>query len=882
MQFLQDLSGRWQAEVPGLGHFSVLLPGTLDENHIGAADTPGLATRLTRRFTWEGEALFRRELELPEFPGRRLFLLAERSRELTLEVQGQTVPAAVPGTLSTPYLFELTPWAGQTISLTLCSDNRYRTWPRESILNSSAATDETQTNWNGIVGHLCLLSAPEQALLAARVYPGQDRVDVAVDLLPPPQGLPRDAELLLECPAFTEPFRSAWDGEGDTCRVRKIPLSPDAVGWSPASPRMQPLTVTLCRGGQVLDRLQTSFGIRVFDARDGRLCCNGQPVFLRGEANCAAFPKTGHPPMEREAWADIFDRYRAYGVNFVRFHSWCPPRAAFAAADECGMLLQPELSQWNFKDALEVPGGVEYYSLELEQILREYANHPSFVMLTLGNELGTGEQGHRTMNALLDLARRLDATRLYANSSNGHYGEQGPDLHSDFFTAMADRGRMLRATSSPLIGHLNEQAPDTLHHYGDVTGPITRTGMPVFEFEVGQYESWPDFTQLEEFTGVTRAVNLEQIRDLAQRTGAERYWEKGVRASGELALRCYREEAEAALRTPGISGLCLLGLQDFPGQGTSPVGMMDACLQPKPFPFAQPERFRAFFGDVVLLAGFSSYTWEGGQSLSARVQVANYGAEALQGPVCWQLKEKSEVLAEGRTGETNFPCGNVSEAGNLQCILPGDDHAHALTLRLTLGGYTAEYPLWCYPACEKPAPEGILVLDSVSEADLRRIEAGATAFVELEADGAHYPGSVACHFSTDFWSPVTFPEQSGTMGLLIQNDHPALAEYPTDFHSDWQWWAPSRGRAMVLPRAAEPIVRVLDHCSRLRDLGLLVEVGFGKGRILLSGMGLRQHPDRPECRWLRRCLLRYLQTPAPAPLYPADEALLRSWIAVEK
>ena len=87
---------------------------------------------------------------------------------------------------------------------------------------------------------------------------------------------------------------------------------------------------------------------------------------------------------------------------------------------------------------------------------------------------------------------------------------------------------------------------------------------------------------------------------------------------------------------------------------------------------------------------------------------------------------------------------------------------------------------------------------------------------------------------------------------------------------------------MVLPRVAEPIVRVLDHCSRLRDLGLLVEVGFGKGRILLSGMGLRQNPDRPECRWLRRCLLRYLQTPAPAPLYPADEALLRSWIAVEK
>ena len=120
--------------------------------------------------------------------------------------------------------------------------------------------------------------------------------------------------------------------------------------------------------------------------------------------------------------------------------------AAFEAADRLGMLMQPELSHWNPKDALENDAAWDYYRRELLQILRVYANHPSFVMLTLGNELAADPLGHRRMDALLELARGTDDTRLYANGSNVHYGERGCDPASDFYTSSGYYSDALRAT----------------------------------------------------------------------------------------------------------------------------------------------------------------------------------------------------------------------------------------------------------------------------------------------------------------------------------------------------------------------------------------------------------------------------------------------------
>lgn len=887
-----ELAGTWTAQLSDGRTQEVQLPGTLDENRLGDPDAAGLEGRLTRRYTWTGQAVFTKEIQLPRAADQRLVLEVERARQLQVEADGKPVPVLQPPTLSTAGLFELTEWAGQTIRLGLKSDNRYENWPSADILNASAATDETQTNWNGILGRICIHICPKLWIKAVRVYPSQGKISVAVDVAASQNQLMEwtgpAALLSLTGSALVEPSlwpREKWDISArsesmTTLWCRDIPLSAQAPLWEEGKGNMASLRAAILCGDETLADCETTFGIRTFRAKEGRLVLNGHKFFLRGEANCCVFPETGHPPMDHDSWVKVLQAYRDYGVNCMRFHSWCPPEAAFSAADQLGMLVQPELSDWNFKNALESPNSLEYYALELEQILLCYANHPSFVMLTLGNELATGELGHARMTQLLELARKIDPTRLYANSSNGHYGEQGKDPASDFYTAAAYGKKMLRATSSPMIGHLNQNRPGTRYSY-DEAAALTGD-MPVFGFEVGQYENWPDFAQLNQFQGVTTPGNLAAIQNRAAETGALAYWEQGVQATGELALLCYREEVEAVLRTPKMSGLSLLGLQDFPGQGTALVGLMDCHLNPKPYDFALPARFRSFFAPVVLLACFDSYTYEAGERLEADIKIANYGAKTLQSPLHWRLREGEGILCQGEIPpEKGWAPGELWQAGSIACPLPADSRPHAMTLELQLEELTARYPLWSYPHRRQTAPEKVLFLRKVTQEALEQIQAGASALIDLPADKENYPSSAGCQFSTDFWSVGTFPEQEGTMGLLIQADHPALQNYPTRFCTDWQWWTQSHGRAMLLPEQAKPIVRVLDSVTRLRNLGLLWELRLGKGRILLSGMDLLGHTELPECRYLAECLAEYLAGPAPEDLFEIEAPQLSQWVRLE-
>ncbi len=172
-----DLSGKWTVTLKDQKTYDCCLPGTLDENGIGDADevarpwhpdcedrekkngaeAPGvIVSRFTRKHTYEGPALFAKRFEatLPETVVKgteRVFLRAERSRALSLKINGHEVPA-IRGSLSTPYVFEVTGLLQNGSLIELISDNSYPGLPYQDILYSSAATDETQTNWNGIIG----------------------------------------------------------------------------------------------------------------------------------------------------------------------------------------------------------------------------------------------------------------------------------------------------------------------------------------------------------------------------------------------------------------------------------------------------------------------------------------------------------------------------------------------------------------------------------------------------------------------------------------------------------------------------------------------------------------------------------------------------------
>lgn len=933
------LNGKWHVVLEDGTTGQMDLPGTLDENGIGHRDVGAnqwhpdavlgnaageidkdapIATRFTRRHTYEGEARISRKITVPDYGTDRLFVLAERARALRLLVDGEACSVFRQGTLSTPYIFELTGAAPGEHEFTFLSDNSYPGMPKAAIYYSSAATDETQTNWNGILGECSMYTRPQNFIDSLRVYPravkkeeknkaGGYVLDVCVELAPGAKKVYKDAKIILQSEALaageledTQTLTEiiSYSGEGlaeagtdkeenpKTMEIwfRDLPLRENVKLWDEDEGNLYEMAVTLDNGMSAEDKggstaeCRTRFGTRSFgDNGSGRLALNGRAIFLRGEANCAEYPETGHPPMTIPEWKEMLLKYRSYGINFVRFHSHCEPEAAFAAADELGMLLQPELSHWDPKDAFGTEESYRYYRAELVDLLKTYANHPSFVMLTLGNELQAQDEGRERMRELVRTAKRMDPTRLYANGSNAFYGEEGCDPESDFYTSQSCKDVVIRGTFSGMRGYLNENYPSADRTYDEAMAEIRKEYQkPVFSFEVGQFEVLPDFEELESFHGISDPVNLKLIKKRVEERGLLPTWEKYVEATGELSRLAYREEIEAAMRTRELSGISLLGLQDFPGQGTALVGMMNSHLEPKPYDFARPERFREFFQECRILVKLPHYTYEAGERLIAEVEAANFGKRNIEGVFCWtlagkksvsengncepaEIKSKNTVIATGEDTEITI-CrpGSYTEVGSLDIPLDFVEKNTALTLKVRIGDSIIAYPIWVYRKTTPVCPENVYETRAFDVKTREILQNGGRVYLSPDADKESLPNSIKTQFTTDFWSVGTFADQEGGMGQLIDTEHPIFKEFPTDFHTDWQWWIMATKRAVILPHPMKTIITEMDSYAFLRPMAQMIEFRCLKGKVLLSTMELHKSQQYPEVRALQASIYTYL------------------------
>ncbi len=986
-----SLEGFWQVRLDDGTAGEMRLPGTLDENKLGHKDCgrdawhpdqglgnggedfrqdAPIATRFTRKYTYEGEARLTKRLKLSLPEGKRVFLEAERARVLRLFIDGKEVPVWRPASISTPYIFEVTGLLNGEHEVTLLSDNSYPGLPHDDIVYSSAATDETQTNWNGILGYLRLRVEEKVFLSSLSVYPseGKLRVKAGISSKGPWSGylaleseaLEHDVKVKVEYKSYG---RSADENAGynedeaerigaerqtglaglcgaagqqrglsgayyaaDECEIaiEDLPLAEDIKLWDEDEGNLYELQAKLvcggsgepgasgCKGweaggckepkaGDMCDEKGVVFGVRSFgDNGSGRLALNGRTIFLRSEANCGEFPETGYPPMETEEWLEILRRYRSYGVNCVRFHSHCPPEAAFTAADRLGMMMQPELSHWNPKNAFESEESYQYYKTELEAVIRMLANHPSFVMLTFGNELHAGELGHERMDELLELAHSLDDTRLFANGSNVHYGWVGCDAKSDFYTATGCRDAAIRGTFAGMEGYINREYPCAKRNYDESMRIIRQEfTKPVFSFEVGQFEVLPDFTEFMLFHGISDPANLRLIQDKVKESGLEEEWGRYVEASGELSRIGYREEVEAAMRTKELSGISLLGLQDFPGQGTALVGMMNSHLKPKPYDFARPEHFRKFFRESLPLVLLEKYTYEAGETLEADILVANFGKTDIVGELKFVLREdqgvsggivqkgsgqeaagqgeaayrdagqeemirkdarQGAVRSEGSLGEICCAAGGHTEAGRLEIKLDFVEKPMRLQLTVQAGEIENTYPIWVYPLVSPVCPEGVYETEVFDERARFILGQGGKVYLTPKSDKEHLPRSIQAQFTTDFWSVGTFSSQEGGMGQLIDETHPIFAGFPTECHTDWQWWAMASRRAIILPRPMRSIITEMDSYAYMRPMAQLLEFQCGGGKVLLSSMELQGLQQYPEARALLASLYAYLDT----------------------
>ena len=380
---------------------------------------------------------------------------------------------------------------------------------------------------------------------------------------------------------------------------------------------------------------------------------NGHQVFLRGTLECCIFPLTGYPPTDVDSWLKVLRTIKEYGLNTVRFHSWCPPEAAFIAGDRLGVYFQIECSSWANSGTSIGDGGVidQYIYDEGDRILSEYGNHPSFCMLDYGNE-PAGDKQSEYLGKLIRYWKATDNRRVYSSGSGWPFIPE-----NDFNLTPEPR---IQRWGEGLGSIINRQAPQTMFDFREI---ISQYKVPSVSHEIGQWCVYPDFKEIEKYTGVLKPTNFEIFRETLEENKMGDQAEAFLMASGKLQAICYKADIEAALRTPGFAGFHLLQLHDFPGQGTALVGVLNPFFENKGYITA--EEFRMFCNETVPLARMQKMVYSTNESFSANVEIAHFGEKPLVNAnvVCIVKNGRGDTIYKEVYKRDKIEIGNCTEIG---------------------------------------------------------------------------------------------------------------------------------------------------------------------------------------------------------------------------
>lgn len=876
------------AALPAIDFAEALtLPGTTETNGKGPENTAPDFGGLTRVRKFVGPAWYRREIEIPAaWAGHRIELKLERTKYTQLWLDGRAVGEQGRATAAQAYDLTAVAAPGRH-TLTLLVDNRAARRPIQG--QAHQFDDSAQTNWNGVLGAIELVATPATWLDDVQVHPDVAarafRVRVTFGWLAPQ---PRPAKLRIAAESFNHagpaqrpPALDLAVEAGPAAPTMEffLPLGDDAKLWDEFSPALYRVTVALeTDAGR--DERAVETGLRDFRARDRQLTINGRPTYLRGKHEAGIFPLEGHPPMDVAGWERHLRIVRDWGFNHVRCHTWVPPEAAFAAADRLGMYLQPELPFWGTFDA----GVRDFLMPEAEATLRAYGNHPSFVMLTLANEAG-GDRA--VMNAMVSRLRALDPRHLYADGSNNVLWDPVFQPSNDFMVSAkvrppADPSRPLAARGSFCVfdgdeGHTQWGPSDTRT---DFAAALAGLPVPFLGHETGQWTVYPDFSEIPKYTGVTRAHNLERFQASLARHGLAGLAHDFQRASGALSAELYREENELFRRTPGTAGYQHLDLQDYSGQGSALVGLLDAFMDSKGL--VTPAEFRRSNDAIVPLARFDRYTWTTADTFVADLQLSHYGPADLAGAVtAWTLTgADGRAVARGEFPAADLAQGGLRDLGRVSLPLRGVPAPARYDLVVTVAGaFSQHWPVWVYPeSVDATVPANVTLVRAYDAAAKALLAAGRR--VVLVPGSANWADTLPGGYATDYWNWPMFNGTPGTMGLLVRDGHPALARFPTTFHSERQWAEIAHASTPVIlyatPAAYRPLVQVIDNYERNEKLGLVFEASVGPGRLLVCAVDLlgEKLRSKPAAKQLLASLLAYASGDAFAPAAALEPAAL--------
>jgi len=804
-----------------------------------------------------GAAWYRKEVVIPaNWKGKRVVLFLERAHwETMVWIDGKQI--GMQNSLSVPHQYNLdeglTP-GKHTIAIRV--DNRIK--EINPGKDSHSISDQTQGNWNGIVGKMNLTATPQIWFDDIRLYPNlalkrvkvQIRLKSAAELIGSGT-ISLRAKLLndktnqtLQQVIFPYNFSIA-----DTLVEVIYPMGDQFKKWDEFNPACYQLEAKLSNNKNETDSRNILFGMRDFKTNGTRFEINGKPIFLRGTVENCDFPLTGYPPEDETSWARVFKICKAYGLNHMRFHSYCPPEAAFIAADKAGIYLQVEGPSWcNHGTSLGNGKPIDKYLYEeTERILKEYGNHPSFCMMAYGNE-----PSGNYVNYLVDWVnyfKKLDPRHLYTGASTGGSWKVIPN--SEFQVRAKPRGLPFT------------RAPQTMFDFSDKLEEFT---VPYLSHEVGQYCAFPDFSEIKKYTGPLKALNFELFREDLKDRDMGGQGHDFMMASGKLQVLCYKAEIEAALRTPGFAGFQLLSLNDYSGQGTALVGMLNVFWEEKGY-LTSPE-FKRFCNRVVPLARIPKFVYTNDETLTVAVEIANFsGAELTSVNPLWKMSDaKGTIVAKGTFPGSNIPIGNCFALGTISQKLSGIQKAEKLTIEVSVGTYSNSWNIWVYPATLTIPETGIYSCNELDSVAIAILQKGGKVF--LNATGKVENGKdVIQYFTPVFWNTSWFKmKPPHTTGFVCDPEHPAFAGFPTEYHSNFQWWEIVQNAQVMqldsFPKQFKSILQPIDTWFINRKLSMIFEAKIGTGKLLVCSADLQSDPEkRPAARQLLYSLKKYMSSP---------------------
>ena len=847
-----------------------------------------------------GAAWYQRDLYIqPSMSGRRLVLTLERPHWGTMV----WVDARLVGTnasLVAPHEFDLGNVSPGLHRLTIRVDNRMLLPYRP---DAHSVSDSLGATWNGIAGKIEINDTGRVWIDNIQAFPDLNAQKMRIKVrIGNATGRSGQGTLTAIWPDIGV-VPVSWNEQGGTAEV-EVPLRPDAEKWDEFNPKLHKLRIWL-KAADVDESKEVTIGLRDFHAEGNQFVLNGHPINFRGTHHGGDFPLTGYPPTDLKEWRALFELCKKWGLNHMRFHSWCPPEAAFEAADQIGFYLQPEPGMWN-----EISPGTPIERMlyeETDRMIAAYGNHPSFMLLSASNE--PKGKWQESLSNWVAHYHQQDSRRLYV-SGTGHTERtidkitEGTD-----FLAIQRIGPLMLRRESAWFG-------------GDFRQSLAEVNIPVISHEVGQWVAYPDYEVIKKFTGYLRPGNFEIFRDSMVAHGLIDQNTDFARASGKFQLECYKEEIEGNLRTPGLGGFQLLDLHDYLGQGTALVGLLDPFWESKGYVSAN--EFKQFCNTTVPLARMRR-VFTSQETLTADVEVAHFGAAPIEDAVAvWRIGSEEKPIARGEWRVGTIPIGKNFPLGRLVvdlATLKSDPAAAGLfdnVLTVTVapaqlvdGGHISRGPravrgstyfenqwhFWVFPpATDTDEPRGssdcpisrapeYLITRSWEEAETKLLAGDRVLFVprNVDLDWSSPPLDTV----PVFWNRQMGPAWGRMLGIFVNRSpadglqRHALNSFLTASNFDWQWASIIPNvRALNLdrlPSDLKPVVWGIDDWNRNYKLGLIFECAVGQGRLLVSAFDITKANDsNPVGRQLRRSLINYIASDCFQPRVAVTTAELRT------